>query len=396
MSRVYFPSDSARPEALPSSGRLAGRVINVEGDSFTVADASHEVHLASRVSSPPAPGDLVVVRYQRGADGLLALSIESLQRPESYAKSGEFSRLHRERGLALEARHRAARVVREYFEQESFLEVETPTFVPSPGLDPHVHSLGPVHRGARTDFLITSPEFHMKRLLVGGMPRIYQFARCFRAEELGPIHEPEFTMLEWYRAFTDFGAILKDTEELVSRVFAELDRSRPALERPFRRLSVLEAFSRFAPTLNPLELLCDDPSRYFQALVDFVEPGIASLPGPTFLVKFPLSLAGLARPCPNDARFAERFELYLDGVELCNGYGELTCPHQQRARFESELTRRKKAGEPLYPIDEKFLAALAEGLPPSSGNALGFDRLAALASGLSVIGPTLAFTDAER
>lgn len=396
MSKVYFPSDSAGPGALPSSGLLAGRVISVEGDSLTIADASHQVRLSRRLAPQPAPGDLVVVSYESGADGLVARTIESLHLPTSRPKSGEFSRLHGERGLTLEARSRAARVVRKYFEEENFVEVETPTFVPSPGLDPYVHSLGPVHRGRRTDYLITSPEFHMKRLLVGGMPRIYQFARCFRAEELGPIHEPEFTLLEWYRAFTDFEAMLEDTEEIVSRVFAALGRSRPAFEQPFRRLTVLEAFTRFAPTIDPLEVLIGDPSRYFQALVDFVDPGIASLTGPTFLVEFPLALAGLARPCAHDPRFAERFELYLDGVELCNGYGELTCPHEQRARFEAELERRKRAEEPVYPLDEKFLAALAEGLPPSSGNALGFDRLVALASGHSTIRPTLAFTDEER
>jgi lysyl-tRNA synthetase class 2 len=296
----------------------------------------------------------------------------------------------------LKARSDASRIVRAYFEEQNFIEVQTPTFVPSPGLDPHVHSLAPVKRGARTDYLITSPEFHMKRLLVGGMPRIYQFARCFRAEELGAIHEPEFTLLEWYRAFADFSEMLFDTEELVNRVFALLCPALAPFARPFRQFRIVEAFERFAPDVDPLELLKQDPSLYFQALVDHVEPGLAALPGPTFLVEFPLPLSGLARPCAHDARFGERFELYLRGVELCNGYGELTDPREQRARFDAELVRRKAAQEPLYPIDEKFLRALEEGLPPSAGNALGFDRMVALALGLSTIAPTIAFTDEER
>jgi lysyl-tRNA synthetase class 2 len=161
-------------------------------------------------------------------------------------------------------------------------------------------------------------------------------------------------------------------------------------------LRIVEAFESFAPHVDPLELLKRDPSLYFQALVDQVEPALAALPGPTFLVEFPLLLSGLARPCAHDARFGERFELYLHGVELCNGYGELTDPREQRARFDAELVRRKAAQEPLYPIDEKFLRALEEGLPPSAGNALGFDRMVALALGLSTIAPTIAFTDEER
>lgn len=396
MSKVYFPSDFPQLEALPSSGLLAGRILTVEGDAFTLADASHQVRLVGRMESPLVAGDLVAVRYERDPSGLRALSVESRQVPGSPTRDGEFSRLHGERGGALKARSLAARVIREYFDEQSFVEVQTPTFVPSPGLDPHVHSLAPVVRKNRTDYLITSPEFHMKRLLVGGMPRIYQFARCFRAEEQGAIHEPEFTLLEWYRAFADYGILLDDTEEILTRVFTACSPSRPAFERPFRRLTVLDAFSRFAPEFEPLKLLSESPPQYFQAFVDLVDPGIAALPGPTFLIEFPLDLAGLARPCPHDPRFAERFELYLDGVELCNGYGELTDPDEQRARFQAELERRRAAAEPLYPIDEKFLQALKEGLPPSSGNALGLDRLVALAIGLSTIGPTLAFTDEER
>jgi lysyl-tRNA synthetase class 2 len=398
---LSFPSDLQASPNLSAAGELGGRVASVGAGWFTLADATHELRLSSPPDFELSPGDLVVVRYSGGPSGFHAEELKSQRKARVPILSGEFQRLRNERGRALRARHEAMRVVRQYFEEEGFTEVETPTFVPSPGLDPHVHSLAPVTRKTRTDYLITSPEFHMKRLLVGGMPRIFQLARCFRAEELGPIHEPEFTLLEWYRAFRDYSAMLADTEELVARVFSALAPyriapSQPALARPFARLTVVEAFGRFAKGTDPLELLSRGQDEYFQVFVDQIEPGLRGLSGPTFLVEFPLQLAGLAQRCPHDERFAERFELYVDGVELCNGYGELTCADEQRARFQAELERRRQAGEPLYPLDENFLRALLEGLPPSSGNALGFDRLVALALGLPSIGPTLAFTDQER
>lgn len=396
MREVFTPSDLIRLGSLPETGQLGGRLIEVGAGWFTLADAIHLVRLDMPTRFELTLGDLVVVSYSQHSTGFRADKVEERRPSLSQIGEGEFSRVRGERGRALFARHKAAQAARQFFEEEGFIEVETPTFVPSPGLDPHVHSLAAVHRGDRTDYLITSPEFHMKRLLVGGLSRIFQLARCYRSEELGPIHEPEFTMLEWYRAFSDYSVMLDDTEELVTRVFSALAANRAQLERPFRRLSVLEAFARFAPDQDPLALLSEDPGQYFQVLVDRVDPGIAALPGPTFLVEFPLSLAGLARRCPHDERFAERFELYVDGIELCNGYGELTDAAEQRARFEAEVARRKEAGEPVYPLDEKFLNALEEGLPPSSGNALGFDRLVALALGLPAIGRTLAFTDDER
>lgn len=396
MKKIWSPSDLLRLPSQRTTGYLGGRVVDVGANWFTLADATHDVRLGMVAPLELSLGDLVVVRYSSGTSGLHADTLEERHPSRFPGNLVEFSRLRGERSRALRARHEALRVVRQYFEEEGFTEVETPTFVPSPGLDPHVHSLAAVQRKGRTDYLITSPEFHMKRLLVGGLPCIYQLARCYRAEELGPIHEPEFSLLEWYRAFSDYSAMLVDTEEIVARVFAALASERPALIRPFPRLTVVEAFQRFAPETDPLQLLSRGTDEYFQVFVDRIEPQIAELPSPTFLIEFPLPLAGLARRCPHDDRFAERFELYLNGVELCNGYGELTDAQEQRARFETEIERRRAAGEPLYPLDEKFLRALAEGLPPSSGNALGFDRLVALALGLSSIGPTLAFTDHER
>jgi lysyl-tRNA synthetase class 2 len=289
--------------------------------------------------------------------------------------------------------------IRCYFQNQNFVEVETPTFVPCPGLDAHVDALAKVQRGARSDFLITSPEFHMKRLLAAGMPRIVQFARCFRRDEEGPLHEPEFTLIEWYRAFAGFEEVVHDTEELVVRALEaaipECSQSRE-FERPFLRCTVREAFMRSGLNEDPVTLSATNSTRYFQHLVETVEPWLASLKRPVFLTEYPASQAALARAKPGFPDVAERFELYIDGVELSNGYGELTDGRIQRGRFELELDRRRTAGEDLYPLDERFLGALYEGLPPCSGNALGLDRLVALATGAPTIQCVLPFSDQER
>jgi elongation factor P--(R)-beta-lysine ligase len=288
-------------------------------------------------------------------------------------------------------RHRARKAARSFFEERGFQEVDTPSLVVCPGLDAHVHSLGRVEVLGEARYLITSPEFHMKRLLVAGLERIYQFAHCFRAEELGTWHEPEFLMLEWYRVGANFDALLEETEELVRRISLEVapsgrlvraDSGHEADVRlPFLHLELGEAFRTYANVTDVRELAQDEPEQYFQILVDKIEPALASLGRPVFLKHYPISQAGLARAVPSAPGYAERFELYAAGIELCNGFGELTEPVEQRRRFEQELERRRGASEPTYPIDEEFLSALERGLPEAAGNALGFDRLLALCLG---------------
>ncbi|HSU39100.1 MAG TPA: amino acid--tRNA ligase-related protein, partial [Polyangiaceae bacterium] len=243
-------------------------------------------------------------------------------------------------------------------------------------------------------------ELALKRLLVGGLPRIFELARVLRADEQGPLHEPEFTLLEWYRAFAGFEAVLADTERLVARVArrvrgrAELvlpDGRRVDARPPFERLSVREAFRRHAGVADAAALAADDESRYFELLVGRVEPALERLTRPVFLLDYPLSQAALARPSPRDPSVAERFELYAGGVELSNGYGELTDPVEQARRFRAERRARRAAGRPTYPTDERFLAALREGMPPSSGNALGVDRLVMLVTGAKSIAEIVAF-----
>jgi lysyl-tRNA synthetase class 2 len=206
-------------------------------------------------------------------------------------------------------------------------------------------------------------------------------------------------MLEWYRAFSGMLDVLADTEQVVASVVRELRGTRSVQIRgasvdvtpPFERVTVREAFKDYAGVADAADLAASDPDRYFDVLVGSVEPGLARLPRAVALTEFPITQAALARPCPHDPTVAERFEVYVGGVELCNGFGELTDPIEQRRRFEREYERRRRTGAPLHPIDEPFLAALAEGLPPSGGNALGFDRLVALALSAEKLQDVIAF-----
>lgn len=312
------------------------------------------------------------------------------------------------RARKLSARNDVLHVIRDYFRGAGFVEVETPSLVPCPGLDPHVHSLGAIQRGAERDFLITSPELHLKRLIVGGMPRIFEVARCFRAEELGRRHEAEFTLVEWYRAFADWTVMLDDTEQLVARAARAVagstaiglttssGRRELQLSPPFERLTVREAFQRHAGVDDAVALANEDEARFFDILVEEVEPALEALEHPVFLTHYPTSQAALARSCPEDPSVAERFELYAAGIELCNGFGELTDAIEQRRRFELERSRRARCGEPVYPLDERFLGALVEGMPPTAGNALGLDRLVALVTGSDEVALVQAFPASDR
>ena len=291
--------------------------------------------------------------------------------------------------------------VREFFVEREYLEVETPCLVPSPGMDVHLDAFEVV-RGlgsARSGYLITSPEYQMKRLLCEGIGRIFQLARCFRSGEVGQRHNPEFTMLEWYASGLDYEGLMQETEALV-RTVAERHRSGKLwagrefdVSLPFERVTVTEAFERFAdvPGDAMQNLAAHDEERYFRILIERVEPGLASLDRPVFLVDYPASQASLARTKPGDAALCERFELYLGEVELCNGFGELCCPIEQRHRFEEDQRVRRERGLPVYPIDERFLTAMTAGMPESSGNAVGIDRLVAAVAGLDAIGDGMAF-----
>ena len=316
----------------------------------------------------------------------------------------------------LAARGRIMAALRACFVSRGFVEVETPILQVSPGNETHLHALATdiiaPGGGHSRRYLHTSPEFACKKLLAAGEPKIFTFARVFRNRERGPLHHPEFTMLEWYRAnepyeilMDDCAALLAETVKVAgSTTWRFKDRATDPLAAP-ERLSVADAFKRFAgidimATLSGTQpdtakladtartigiRLADDDTWsdiFSRVLVERIEPqlGIGS---PTLLDEYPMPEAALARPA-SDPRVAQRFELYACGVELANGFGELIDPVEQCARFERAMVEKQRIYGEHYPIDPDFIAALGR-MPPASGIALGFDRLVMLASGASRI-----------
>ena len=321
----------------------------------------------------------------------------------------------------LKIRAAILRAVRGYFEGEGFLEVETPARVRNPGQEFHLVAFP----AGQDRFLITSPEHHMKRLVAAGGDKLVQFCRCFRAEEVGPIHQPEFTMIEWYRTESSMDQLMADCEAIVAvaaKVAGQgqsvpvpasrgLGGSRLPVAGPFERYSVRDLLRKHAGiTLRgdetpaqmrdlarsagcPVDDLAGWDDAFFQIFLDKVEPHLGVF-RPTFVEKWPAPLAALARREANDPLTAERFELYAAGLELANAFGELTDPSEQRGRFEAELAARKHSGRTIYPVDEKLLSALGQ-MPPTCGIALGFDRLVMLVTGAVTLGDVQAFPDDE-
>lgn len=392
---VLAPSDCTQ---MRPGGRLrvGGRVLGVQ-DSTSLILADAFGHLLVQLASPFAgsPGDLIQVCGRKRGRRLVEATLEVHTRAPTPRGDGEFARLCLERGGAnLALRARASRSARQFFESRAFLEVQTPIRVATPGLDAHVHAVRSAPK-----WLITSPEHHMKRLLVGGAPRIFQITQCFREDESGPLHEPEFSMLEWYRAFSDHEELMRDTEQLVFEVARAVAGTHVLswaghsidLTPPFPRLSISRAFEKYADGADALQLAETDEKRFFELYIDRVEPALARRRRPVFLTDYPVSQAALARRSPKNPRTAQRFELYIAGVELCNGFAELTDAKEQRQRFQAERRQRRRLGQPVYPLDEPFLAALSEGLPPSGGNALGLERLIMLVSGAGSLQDVMAF-----
>lgn len=290
----------------------------------------------------------------------------------------------------LPLRARVIRSVRGFFEENSYLEVETPGRIPAPA--PELHIDAPP---AGEWFLQTSPELCMKRLLAAGCERIFQICRCFRAAERGRRHLPELTMLEWYAAGNDYRDLMRECERLVSEVAAALGRGERLIYRgrevdltpPWERLTVAEAFERYTATSAGAALAA---GRFDEVMGLEIEPRLG-LARPTLLCDYPAPCAALARLRPDDPSVAERFELYIGGLELCNGFSELVDPEEQRRRFMEETERRRRAGKTAYPSPEPFLADLAR-MPPAAGNALGLDRLVMLFADAACIDEVVAFT----
>jgi elongation factor P--(R)-beta-lysine ligase len=322
------------------------------------------------------------------------------------------------------ARARLAAAAREALGAMGYEEVETPALVPAPGMEPHIQAFETTFEpegggGPRPLFLHTSPEYAMKRLLAEGFPRTFQLARVYRNGEVSRAHNPEFTMLELYRAGADYEAVMADLESLVEACARALSpdgapraaRSGAALDlsAPFERLTVAEAFRRragidlaacggdAARLAEAARRAGHDPGPpgerfddvFFRVMLDAVEPRIGA-GRPTYLVDWPAPMAALSRLKRGDPAVAERFELYAGGLELANGFSEPTDAAEQRARLEEEQALRRSLGRRAYPLDERFLEAV-ERMPDAGGVAVGFDRLLMLLTGAEAIEDVLLF-----
>ena len=306
--------------------------------------------------------------------------------------------------------------VRQFFLNLGFIEVETPAVLESPGHEP---SLEP-RRLLDGGWLLTSPEYHMKRLLATGSgPRIFQICRCFRGGERTHQHRPEFTMVEWYRAHAEYDRVAADVERLVAHTARAMRGSTVVdgpwglvdLQPPWPRLSVTDAFRIFAGVdledgaagdagtlrgraqdagCESIDASDDWDSAFHKLLVERVEPGLASMGRGVHLRQYPAPLAALSRLEPRDPSVAQRFESHAGGLELANGFGELTDARLQRRRFRDERRTRQELGRPVLPLDEPFLRDL-EGMPPASGVALGLDRLIMLVTAAERIDDVVAF-----
>lgn len=290
----------------------------------------------------------------------------------------------------LSLRAKLIQSIRHFFVQHNFMEVETPLRIPAPAPEEHIEAIP-----SDNWFLQTSPELCMKRLLAAGYPRIFQISKCFRAAERGSKHLPEFTLLEWYVAQFDYSQLMDQCAAMLIAAFKDLGHDRNIiwqnneinLTSPWERITVADAFEKYAQVTCE-EALAKD--RFDEILVEYVEPRLG-IDRPTFIYDYPAKLAALAKIKKSDPTVAERFELYIGGLELANGFSELTDAREQRQRFEEASEARAAKNWASYAMPAKFLQAL-EHLPPCAGIALGIDRLAMILANTGKIDDVVAFT----
>jgi len=283
--------------------------------------------------------------------------------------------------------------IRTFFIDRGYLEIETPCCIPAPAPEAHIDAMS-----AEDRFLQTSPEICMKRLLAAGFDRIFQICKCFRRGERGNKHLPELTLLEWYAAGYDYIDMMAQCEDLIRFVFNHVQAGPHLsylgrtidLTPPWHRLTVVEAFDRF--TSRSLDMALDE--HLFDEMMGCEIEPVLGWEKPVILYDYPARLGSLARLKPSDSRYAERFELYIGGVELCNAFSELTDPVEQKNRFLKEAEIRNAAGKKEYPLPDKFLKALSF-MPDAAGNALGVDRLVMLLANTNRIDDVVAFTPEE-
>ncbi len=319
----------------------------------------------------------------------------------------------------LKQRAKIMKALRNFFDEKDFIEVETPALQICPAMDAHIHGFKTELKNNdlthnKNMYLHTSPEFDMKKLLVAGMPRIYQICHVFRNGEASRLHSPEFTILEWYRAGANYHNLMDDSVDMLRRVAQTISIENYTYQgiksNPFNvwnKISVCEAFKEYSNI--DLSLYLNDIEGFFNVAYEI---GVRVIPSdkwddifhaimakkiephlgvgvPTILYDYPVSMAALSRKKPSDPRFAERFELYICGVELANAFSELTDAKEQRERYEVEMATKQKLYGETYPADEDFFKALEFGMPKSAGIALGVDRLVMLATGADNINDVL-------
>lgn len=303
------------------------------------------------------------------------------------------------------------RAIRQFFDDEGFLPVETPILQKCPVIDTHIRAFSTDLRGidgsiAKTIYLHTSPEFAMKKLMVAGLDKIYQICPVFRNAEGSKRHKCEFTMIEWYRSEADYQDIMADCIDMIRFCAKAIDIKHLHYKEgkcdpfaPWERLTVVEAFKQHAD-IN-LESVLEDKEAFrqavsalgihtsqedgwddlfFRVMAEKIEPYLG-MNTPTFLCDYPISMASLSKPKDEDPRFAERFELYVCGVELANAFSELTDAKEQVRRYHIEMDEKERLYGERYPLDDDFIAALEHGMPKSGGIALGIDRLIMLFCG---------------
>ena len=423
---LAYPARSARTHRVSDlspgctavvAGRVSrlGRARGETGASATVSDESGALRvLLAEVPADLHEGDIVELTGVWSPPVFKVRAVTVL----APSRSG-----HRPAHLdhdRLRIRSRVIAGIRRFFDDAGFLEVETPILVRCPGMEPHLEAFQTTIRnahGTRELYLHTSPEYAMKRMLSAGLESIYQICKAFRDEACGPLHNPEFTLLEWYRAYADYSDIMVDSEALIHTLAQEITGSSRIefrgqtvdLSPPWQRITVREAMSTYAGVEpDPFQdlpafvraarrqghrgVLDDDPAEvaFYKVFLDGVETHLGR-EHPTFLLDYPSPMAALAKLKPGDPSVAERFEIYIAGLELANAFTELNDPVEQRRRLLSEARQRRGQGSPEYPIDEAFLAALEAGMPPAAGIALGVDRLVMVLSGARSIRDVIAF-----
>lgn len=388
---------------MKSNSKYSGRCIALTSDQLTLQNQKGIFNFT--LSSPCAKvkiGDLVEVQ-----DGTVKI-LTPHRAPRNNSRWLHHI-LNPRRMRAITVRTQVEKAIRDFFLQRNFLETRTPLLVPCPGMEPHIRPFSLKRQEGSPLFLPTSPEFAMKRLLVGGLERIFQICPAFRDEPHSVTHSPEFTMLEWYRAYANYEDIMQDTEELFEFIANQLfgkpsfmfQGQQISVATPWPRLRIRDLFHEIAgidlTQATKARDLADECARlgisvdlnrenwddlYFKIWLNVIEPRLPANQA-VFVTRYPASQAALSviDEDADGSRWARRFEVYAGGIELGNAFEELTDPDEQRRRFIEDMNLREKVYGPSFPknpLDEGFLEALAEGMPPSGGIAMGVDRMVML------------------